>query len=315
MTAAIARLRDTDRAEVVAVTIDLGQRGDIQSMRAQALAAGAAWAHVIDAREEFATDYLLRAVRADAFGDAGVPLTGFLARALIVAKAVEVAAIEHAAAIAHGSAGDWFGTLAAGLDPGLSVIAAPEVWEACSTSSPLVSRERSASVADASARVEIAFERGVPTAVNGVDMSLIELCSSLTALGRAHGIGRERRDNGDGPLRAAAVLLHCAHAEPQRLAFASETDCTWRAAAAEYRDVICEGQWFTPERAALDAYVDRMQQRVTGTVGLQLCKDDRIIVGHSHDAFATGNTGSDSGEADAAAALGPPLAGCGVRLR
>jgi argininosuccinate synthase len=304
-TAAIARLRDTHRAEIVTVTVDVGQGGDIQSVRGQAVAAGATRAHVIDAREEFATDYLLRAVRADARGDHGVPLSGVLARALIVAKSVEVAAIEQASAVAHGAGAHrgWFSMLARGLDPGLNVIEAAGA-EVRPDFSPIASRERPVSVADAVAHVELAFERGVPVAINGVEMPMLELCSILTALGSAHGIGRDGRGGGNRPLVAAGTLLHRAHAELQRLALGPEADRSWQETAAEYRRTILEHQWFTPRRAALDAYVDRMQEHVTGTIGLELCIDVQMAVDYPKDGRMS--------EPAAAGAFGPPLAG-GVR--
>ena len=64
--AAIAWLADKHRAEVVTVTLDLGQSGDMNEVRAHALSAGAARAHVIDAREEFARDYVLPSLKAGA---------------------------------------------------------------------------------------------------------------------------------------------------------------------------------------------------------------------------------------------------------
>ena len=101
-TIAIPWLRDKYHAEIIAVTVDLGQGGELEDVRNRALAAGAVRAHVLDVREEFASRYVLRALEADAMGDQPVALTRSLGRALIVGKLMEVAGIEQSPAIAHG---------------------------------------------------------------------------------------------------------------------------------------------------------------------------------------------------------------------
>ncbi|MFI5178535.1 MAG: argininosuccinate synthase domain-containing protein, partial [Vicinamibacterales bacterium] len=72
--AAIPWLADTHGAEVMTVTLDLGQGGELEEVRDRALATGAVRAHVLDVREEFARDYILRALKADAIYEDRYPM-------------------------------------------------------------------------------------------------------------------------------------------------------------------------------------------------------------------------------------------------
>ena len=77
-------IQDSYAAEVVALTVDLGQPGeDYQVVRAKALELGAIDARVVDARDEFARDYVLRAIKANAIYGLGYPLFTALGRPLI----------------------------------------------------------------------------------------------------------------------------------------------------------------------------------------------------------------------------------------
>ncbi len=102
---AIPWLAERHETDVVAVTLDLGQSTDLAEIRDRALAAGAVRAHVIDARDEFARDLLWPALRADALSDGRYPMATALSRPLIAKKLVEIAGIEGAAMVAHGSGG------------------------------------------------------------------------------------------------------------------------------------------------------------------------------------------------------------------
>jgi argininosuccinate synthase len=100
-TVAIPWLAERNRAEVVAVIVDLGHRRELDAVHAHALAVGAARAHVIDAGEEFARDFVLPALQAGA-RDGGVPMSAALARPLIAKHLVEIARIE-------GASNNWSG--------------------------------------------------------------------------------------------------------------------------------------------------------------------------------------------------------------
>jgi argininosuccinate synthase len=136
---------------------------------------------------------------------------------------------------------------------------------------------------DEPASIDISFERGVPSAINGVAMPVVELTSSLTALAGSHGVGRtsavipaaSRRSRlcriAEAP---AAVLLHRAHSELQQRVSTAPLERFGRAVSREYAGVVSGGRWFSPLREALDAYVDQVQQRVTGVVRLKLLKGE-----------------------------------------
>jgi argininosuccinate synthase len=79
----------------------------------------------------------------------------------------------------------------------------------------------------------------------------------------------------------AATVLHAAHEDLQRQVTSSEADRFSRLVAAQYADVARGGLWFTPLREALDAYVVKMQERVTGAVRLKLFKGACEVVGRS----------------------------------
>jgi argininosuccinate synthase len=125
---AVPWLAEKYGAEVVCVTLDLGQGKDLQSVRERALAAGAIRAHVLDVREEFAQQYILPALQADAVYEGRYPLATALGRPLIAKKLVEIARIEGANAIAHGCTGKGNDQVrievsARALMPGVQVIA------------------------------------------------------------------------------------------------------------------------------------------------------------------------------------------------
>ena len=102
---AVRWLADKYDAEVVAVTLDLGQGRELDDVRERALGVGAVRAHVIDVREEFVQEYILPSLQAGAIYEDKYPLATALGRPLIAKKLVEVAEIENASMIAHGCTG------------------------------------------------------------------------------------------------------------------------------------------------------------------------------------------------------------------
>ncbi len=92
-------------AEVIAVTLDLGQGKERDDVRARALAVGATRAHLVDVRDEFAVEYILPALQAGAIYEDQYPLATALGRPLIAKQLVEIARLEGAGAIAHGCTG------------------------------------------------------------------------------------------------------------------------------------------------------------------------------------------------------------------
>src|SRR6516165_1044339 len=104
---AIPWLKEKYQAEIIAVTMDLGQGKELEEVRDRALATGAVRAHVLDVREEFARDFIVPALKADAVYEDRYPMATALGRALVAQKLVDVADIERADAVAHcGTASD-----------------------------------------------------------------------------------------------------------------------------------------------------------------------------------------------------------------
>lgn len=130
---AIPWLSERYRAEVIAVTLDLGQGQELESVRDRALATGALRAHVLDVREEFARDYVLRALKADAVDANGHPMAAALSRPLIASKLIEIAGIEQASAVAHGGTSldhdqERLDVAAHALNPAMPVFAPTRDW-------------------------------------------------------------------------------------------------------------------------------------------------------------------------------------------
>jgi len=130
---AIRWLAEKHDAEIIAVTLDLGQGQELTDVRERALAVGAVRAHVIDAREEFARDYVLPALQARAIYEERYPLASALGRPLIAKHLVAIARMEGAAAVAHGCTGkdnDQVGldVSVRSLDPAMELIAPARIW-------------------------------------------------------------------------------------------------------------------------------------------------------------------------------------------
>src|ERR671915_632948 len=133
-TIAIPWLRETYGAEVIAVTVDLGQGRELATIHERALGLGAVRAHVLDAREEFVRDYILPALQAGAVYEDRYPLATALARPLMAKRLVDVARMEGAEAIAHGCTGVHNDQVrleasARALDPSLTIIAPALTWD------------------------------------------------------------------------------------------------------------------------------------------------------------------------------------------
>ena len=139
---------------------------------------------------------------------------------------------------------------------------------------------------DQPAYVELEFDRGTPTAINGVEMSLLDLIASLGTLAGAHGVGRidmvenrlvgiKSREVYEAP---AAVVLHAAHHELRKLVTTRDLDRLCRYVSLQYADLVYNGLWFTPMREAYDAFVGQIQPKVTGVCRLKFFKGGCHVV-------------------------------------
>jgi argininosuccinate synthase len=127
-------LREKKGADVVALTVNVGQPGDLEAVRSRAEAAGATKAFVVDARQEFADEFIAPALRANALYEGIYPLSTALARPLIARHLVEVARREGASYVAHGCTGKGndqvrFDLATTSLAPDLEVIAPAREWK------------------------------------------------------------------------------------------------------------------------------------------------------------------------------------------
>jgi len=121
-------------AEVITLTIDVGQPGiDMQATKQKALKLGATKAFIVDAKEEFAKEYITKAIKCNALYQDAYPLSTAIARPLKAKYAVKIAKQEGADAIAHGSTGKGndqvrFDISIVTLDPDMKIIAPVREW-------------------------------------------------------------------------------------------------------------------------------------------------------------------------------------------
>ena len=341
-------IQDSYGAEVVCLTVNLGQPGeDYEVIEGKALQLGALECHVVDAREEFARDFVLPAIRANALYGGGYPLFTALGRPLIAKLAVEYARKAGCDTIAHGCTGKGndqvrIEATIATLAPELKVIAPVRSWQMGREEEIAYARQHRIPIkthptqgTEAQApysiddnlwgrssegrwiedlehapeddvfqlvtrpedapgepeHVELSFERGVPVALNGERLELVELIERAAEIGARHGVGivdhiEDRivglkvRDIYEVP--AAAIVLP-AHQELERLVstihqnqFKPELDRQWAF-------LVYAGLWWEPLRGDLDAYMDRVNERVTGTIGLKLYKGHARVVTRSSE--------------------------------
>jgi argininosuccinate synthase len=333
-------IQDRYDAEVVCLTVNLGQPGeDYEVIEDKARRLGAVECHVLDAREEFARDFVVPAIKANAlYGN--YPLFTALGRPLIAKHAVQYARLTGCDTIAHGCTGKGndqvrIEATVATLGPELKVIAPVRSWQMGREEEIAYAREhnipikasqgaehgapysiddnlwgrssegrwiedlshapeddvfqlvtRPEEAPDEAETVTIGFERGVPVALNGQRMALVELLEAAAQIGARHGVGiidhiEDRivglkvRDIYEVP---AAALILPAHQELERLVgtihqnqFKGQLDRQWAY-------LVYAGLWWEPLRTDLDAYMDSVNERVTGTIGLKLYKGHARVV-------------------------------------
>ncbi len=338
-------IQERYEAEVVALTVNLGQPGeDYDVIEGKAKQLGALECHVVDAREEFAREYVAPAIRANALYGGGYPLFTALGRPLIAKLAVEQARTSGCDTIAHGCTGKGndqvrIEATVATLAPELKVIAPVRSWQMGREEEVAYAREhgipvkggtevapysiddnlwgrssegrwieeldhapeddvfglvtRPEEAPDEAEVVEVSFERGLPVALNGERLELVALLERAAEIGARHGVGivdhiEDRivglkvRDIYEVP--AAAIILP-AHQELEKLVgtihqnqFKPQLDHQWAY-------LVYAGLWWEPLRADLDAFVDHVNEQVTGTIGLKLYKGSvRVVTRESPNA-------------------------------
>ena len=146
--------------------------------------------------------------------------------------------------------------------------------------------------------IEIGFENGVPISLNGETMNGVQLIGKLNEIAGNHGVGRidmienrlvgiKSREIYESP---AMMVLINAHRDLESLTLTADVTRYKRGIEETYSQLVYNGLWYSPLKAALDAFVQQTQARVSGTVRVKLLKGNATVVGrksenslYSHD--------------------------------
>jgi argininosuccinate synthase len=334
---AIGWLANDTGADVIAVAADVGQGGeDLDTIRQRALDCGAVEAVVADVRDEYANDFCLPALRANALYMDAYPLVSALSRPLIVKHLVAAARYHGATAVAHGCTGKGndqvrFEVGIGALAPDLQVLAPvrdsgmtrdkaiafaeerglpidvskkspysidQNVWGRAVetgfledpwngpiedlysyTSDPTQPRD-----AD---EVVISFADGVPTTIDGRPVTMLQAIEELNRRAGAQGVGRldmvedrlvgiKSREVYEAP---GAITLLTAHRELEAMTVERDLARFKRQAEQRWSELVYDGLWFSPLKAALDAFISDASRNVSGEVRLVLHQGRAVVVG------------------------------------
>jgi argininosuccinate synthase len=333
-------LKENYGCEVVAVAVDVGQAEETSGLEEKAKKTGASEFFLVDAKDEFAKDYLFPVLKAGAAYEHDYLLGTATARPLIAKKQVEIALATGCDALAHGCTGKGndqvrFELAYMALAPELAIIAPWREWNITSredaidyaaarsipvsaTKKDSYSRDRNLwhlsheggpleepgfepeptmfrltvdpeKAPDAPERVTISFAAGLPVAVNGQRLAPVPLIQKLNEMGGRHGVGRvdivENRligikSRGVYETPGGTLLVQALRAL-ETLTLDRDSVHEKEKLAARYAELVYFGQWFSPLREALDAFMDALMPTVTGDVTLKLYKGSSSVVGRT----------------------------------
>lgn len=139
--------------------------------------------------------------------------------------------------------------------------------------------------------IDIGFYRGIPTTLNGENINPVELIETLNRVAGNHGIGRidiienrlvgiKSREIYEAP--AMSVLIE-AHRDLESLTLTPDVTHYKRGIEETYSQIVYNGLWYSPLKAALDGFIQQTQERVSGTVRVKLFKGKAVIVGRSSE--------------------------------
>ena len=334
---AIGWIADAVQAEVVAVAVDVGQGGeDLEVIRRRALDCGAVEAYVADARDEFADEYCLPALQANALYMDRYPLVSALSRPVIVKHLVQAAKQHGATTVAHGCTGKGndqvrFEVGISSLAPDLRCIAPvrdlaltrdkaidyaerhhlpiettkknpysidqnvfgravetgflEDIWNA--PIEDLYSYTKDPSRPHDQDEVVITFESGVPVAIDGEKVSVLQAIQQLNDRAGNAGVGRldmvedrlvgiKSREVYEAP---GAIALITAHQELENVTLERELARYKRGVEQRWGELAYDGLWFSPLKRALDAFVQETQQHVTGDIRMTLHGGRAVVTG------------------------------------
>ena len=332
-TVCVKLLEEEYNYEVVTACVDVGQPPeDLEKSQNSADKINTGKHYIIDAKDEFANEYIARGIKANAEYE-GYPLSTALARPLIAMKIIEIAEKEGATAIAHGCTGkgnDQFRFEAIirsmsdfkiiapireknltrteevayvkehGLDLAYDKIYSidenlwgraieGDVLEDPANEPPEDIYEWTKSAADAKdtpTKVTIEFEEGVPIAIDGEMMGLVDLINKANEIAGENGVGRvdiienrmiglKSREIYEVP---GAKLLIAAHKALEPLVLTVDELRFAEYMSTLYADLVYEALWQEPLREDIDQAIDHMQRRVSGKVVMKLFKGSMQVV-------------------------------------
>jgi argininosuccinate synthase len=339
---AIGWIAEETGAEVIAVAGDVGQGGeDLDVIRERALACGAVEAVVADIRDEFANEYCLPALQANALYMDRYPLVSALSRPAIVKHLVTAARYHGATIVAHGCTGKGndqvrFEVGIGALAPELKVLAPvrdsgmtrdkaiafaaekglpidvtkkspysidqnvwgravetgflEDIWNAPVedvydyTQNPATPRD-----AD---EVIITFAKGVPVAIDGKPVTVLQAIEQLNARAGAQGVGRldmvedrligiKSREVYEAP---GAIALITAHQELENVTVERDLARFKRGVEQRWSELVYDGLWFSPLKRALDEFLASSQEYVTGDIRMTLHGGRAVVTGRRSEA-------------------------------
>jgi argininosuccinate synthase len=339
---AIGWIAEETGAEVVAVAVDVGQGGeDLEEIRKRALACGAVEAVVADARDEFAEEYCLPALQANALYMDRYPLVSALSRPLIVKHLAKAAKSHNATIVAHGCTGKGndqvrFEVGIGALAPDLRVIAPvrdfawtrekaigyaeeralpidvtkkspfsidqnvwgravetgflEDLWNA--PTKDVYSYTQDPQQFQAADEVVIRFEAGVPVAIDGRQVSVLQAIQQLNQLAGKHGVGRldmvedrlvgiKSREVYEAP---GAIALITAHQELENVTVERDLARFKRGVGQRWTELVYDGLWFSPLKRALDSFIAESQRQVSGEIRLELAGGRATVTGRRSEA-------------------------------
>lgn len=329
----IRYLQTLHKMDVITVTVDCGQDDDFVEIERRAKAIGAIKHVYIDAKDEFARDYVIPSIKANGLYQGKYPLATALARPLIAAKTVEVATKENAVAIAHGCTGKGndqirFDVTMRALRPDLKIIAPIRDMNLTRDVEIKYAKEQNIQISteakkysidlnlwgraveggniedadfeppeeafqfinfknDKAGYVDIEFDQGVPVAVDGKRMPLIDLIQYVNDKAGAHGVGIvdhvedrvvgiKSREVYEAP---AAVTIIEAHRDLEKMVLTKHELAFKRSVDDQWSWLAYAGLWQDPLRTDLDRFIDATQTRVSGKVRVKLQRGSIRVVG------------------------------------
>lgn len=338
---AIGWIAEATGAEVVAMAVDVGQGGeDLETIRQRALDCGAVEAYVADARDEFANEYCMPALQANALYMEAYPLVSAVSRPVISKHLVKAAREFGATTVAHGCTGK--GNDQVRFEVGIQTLA-PDLKCIAPVRDLALTRDKAIDYAEknnlpiattkknpfsidqnvwgravetgflediwngpskdvydytddptfspAPDTVVITFKGGVPVALDGQPVTPLQAIQEMNRRAGAQGIGRidvvedrlvgiKSREVYEAP---GAMALIAAHKELENVTIEREQARFKKTVGQRWTELVYDGQWFSPLKKSLDAFIADTQQMVNGEIRMDLHGGRAVVTGRRSD--------------------------------